>query len=691
MSPEQAKGRPADKRSDIWAFGCVVHEMLTGRRVFGGGEVEDAIANVLTTEPSWDALPAKTPVSVRRMLRRCLERDPRQRLRAIGDAQLELLDATTSSKTEHDVPASARAQGRRERLAWAVAFGLLSAVVALGAAHQFRSPPTARELHVDVNTPPTNDVASFAISPDGRAIAFVALDRGQQQLWVRSLESSALRRLAGTEGARLPFWSPDGKSLGFFVDTRLKRLDLDSGAIQTLAPVVTPGGGTWNRDGMILYVPNNGIGPIMQVAASGGEPAAIAQLNPTNIGNRQPSFLPDGRHFLFFVAGGPNPRGVYLGELGRNNPKRLLTADAPALYAAGHLLFVRDTILFAQPFDLDKGEPGGRVIHVADAVDVNSSGIVALSTSADGSIAYRSGRSEGVRALIWFDRAGNQIGGPVGSSLPAARVGIALSNPALSPDGSRLAVQHGGDIWILDVNRDVANRFTSDPGIEALPVWSPDGLRIVFDSPRQGPADLYVKRTDDSSPEQLLLATPEAKFPADWSPDGHLLLYKTVNAKTGTYDMWALPVVGAAKPFPIVRTDFDERDGQFSPDGKWLAYESNESGRPDIYVQPFPGPGVKTRISAAGGTQTRWRSDGRELFYVAPDNRLMAVRFDGSGGHVTVASPVPLFATHILASAGILRQQYVVSRDGQRFLMNTMTGEATASSISLILHWADKS
>jgi serine/threonine protein kinase/Tol biopolymer transport system component len=692
MSPEQAKGHAADKRSDVWAFGCVVFEMLTGRRAFEGEDVSETIATVLKNEPAWHRLPAATPESVRRLLHRCLQKNRKDRLRDVGDARLEIDAAHDGPQSNDRVSHRSR---RLERIVLIPALAIVTLIAAWALSRVLRPGSPASEMRVDIATPPTRDPVSLAISPDGRSIVFAATSEGRSHLWLRTLDATAVRQLPGTEDARFPFWSPDSRSVGFFAnDDKLKRIDVDGGTMETLANAPVGSGGAWNADGAVIYspVPDS---PIIRTASGGGGVPAIGAPGltrldaPRQTGHRFPQFLPDGRHFLYYVAGAPDVRGVYLGTLDEAPPRRLLDADAPAVYASRHLLFVRQSTLWAQDFDTSRLETSGVPFQVAEGIAVDTArNVAALSASAVGPIAYRTGSIAGGSHLTWYGRSGNEIG-----KISGAAVGS--FNPALSPDGRMVAmsrsVNGNTDIWLLDLGRDVLTRFTSGPVPDIYPVWSPDSQRIVYSSPTAGKPgfDLYEKNVNSTAAGTLLLKVDTVAVATDWSPDGHVLLYRRLDPKTGT-DIWALPLEGDRRAFPVVQTGFEERDAQFSPDGKWIAYQSNESGTFEVYVQPFPGPGGKTQASTGGGAQPRWQRDGRELFYIALDGQLHAapMRFAPNGANVQAGAPVRLFQTHVGAVVqGGSSQAYVVSRDGQRFLVNTVAEVSSSSPITMILNW----
>jgi Tol biopolymer transport system component len=691
MSPEQVKGKDTDRKSDIWAFGCVLYEMLTGFAPFAGETAGDVLAAVLKGEPDWNRLPANVPQGIRHLMGRCLKKDPRQRLQDIGDARIEIEEILSGVVPAGPGGAATSLTWPREWRAWTLFLLLVGLIGMITVARALRPAPETPEWRVDVDTPPATDAASLAISPDGRKVVFEANSDGSR-LWLRSLSSAAARPLQGTEGATYPFWSPDSRTIAFFADGKLKRTDIDGEYVQTLATATTGRGGTWNRDGVILFAPNNNNRPIYRIPAAGGDAVPITQLDPPRQTAHQfPQFLPDGTHFLFYVVG--ELPGVYIGQLGQAGPAgtaRLFDAEGGAVYArSGRLLFTRQGALFAQDFDLKKLVLTGEPFTVTEpaAAAQKAQLVMAVSASAAGPIVYRTA-SESDRQSAWFDRSGKliEVVNNIDNSTDL--------DPALSPDGRHLAIARtvngNKDIWLLDVARGILSRFTFDPGTEGRPVWSPDGAKIVFFSNRRGSFDLYQKAASGTGDEELLLESSTTKVPLDWSSDGRFLLYRNDDPQTGS-DLWALPLTGDRKPFPVVQTPFQDRDGQFSPDTKWVAYQCNESGRFEIYVQPFPGPGAKTQISTNGGMQVRWRRDGKELFYVSPDDRLEAVPFKPTPGgqNFEAGVPAPLFATHIGGAGQQNRQQYIVSPDGQRFLMSTVKND-TPSPITLILNWKPK-
>jgi eukaryotic-like serine/threonine-protein kinase len=685
MAPEQATGGDVDKRADIWALGCLLFEMLAGRRPFVGEGVSGTLAEVLKSEPDWTRLPGATPPAVRRLLRRCLAKDRRHRLADVADARLELEEAQAGEPGGGEQPR--RVAWRRERFAWAAACATLLLAL-IGLALRGRPAPAALETRVEITTPATREPASFALSPDGEQIAYVVAGTGRSALWLRSLGSGSSRQLAGTDGATLPFWAPSGRALGFFADDgKLKRVDLDDGAVRALARARLPRGGAWTRDDTILFAPRTG--PLYRVPAAGGEPTALTRLEASQSGHGFPQLLPDGSHFLYFAWGGPEVRGVYVAELATGNGRRMLDTNAPAAYAPqGYLLFAQGEALYAQRVDSVRRELSGTPFAVADRVAMGRNvayPVPPLSVAASGRIAYRAGGSPEQRQFVWFDTTGREM-----EAVGAPDAAPALS-ASLSPDGSRVAVHRGVDgnvdIWLLELGRGALSRFTSHPANDIHPIWSPDGRRILFASNRSGAYQLFEKAIDGPAEEKLVLPMPGAL--EDWSRDGSVAMFDTRDDRTGD-DIWALPMAGGGKPYAVVRTEFDEYGAQLSPDAKWLAYASTESGRCEVYLQPFPGPGARQPISVSGGSQLRWRPDGRALFYIGLDDQLMSVpvelpRHDGAA---RIGVPAPLFRTRV---GGALqpeqRQPYMVSPDGGRFLMNVILERAPSSPISLILNW----
>jgi Tol biopolymer transport system component len=708
MSPEQAKGRAADKRSDIWAFGCVLYEMLTGKRAFGGTNVPEMLADVIKGNPDWSVLPRSTPAAVCRLLRRCLANDPRARIGDASTARLEIDEASSPGVTLGNsamikVPAF---RWRPSSIQWTVAAVGLLAALFVGLLPYVRRAAEDRPAFRAVIPLPENTLIggtgypaatlglSIALSPNGRYVVFVATSAdGIWRLWLRSMDGGAAQLLAGTENGTRPFWSPDSRSVGFFADHKLKRIDTAVGRVLTVwdAPGEISGGGAWNADGVILFATSLvGVGPpgrIYRVPVSGGTPAPVTSTDAdaAESGDSAPIFLPDGRHFLYTHWSSTTRPSVFIGSIDGSDKALLLDRVTNVQYAQDRLLFLRGTTLVSQPFSTRRLALSGDVVPVVEGVAIDPRSRTGLfSASATGVLAYHSATEGVFSQLTWFDRAGKVIG--------------LLGGPAnyntvnLSPDGTRAAVSlrdpsGNQDIWLIDVNRNIPTRFTFDPTDEAMGIWSPDGTRIVFDSLRNGRRDLYQKPADGSGNEERIEASPISKYATSWSPDGRFLLYHSTSAtpQTGN-DIWVLPIAGDRKPFPFLQTRFDERRAQFSPDGQWVAYQSNESGQHEVYVARFPGAGGKRRVSPRGGGSPRWRRDGKELFYVDQDGNLMAAVIDSRGSVLEVGDVRPLFRTK-------MRDQnngtpYDVTADGQRFLLNALVQSTTTpTSIELVVNW----
>jgi serine/threonine protein kinase len=684
MAPEQLEGKEADSRADLWAFGLLLYEMITGRKAFEASSPASLIAAVLTQEPApIDAVQPLSPPLLNRVVERCLRKDPNERAQSAVDVGAMLRWAFEPT-TEAPRP--------RDRRSWAL---LLLGLAATMGVLFFQNPrENDLEIRVEVVTPPTSDPISMAISPDGRLLVFAASSEGKSQLWLRPLDSSTADPLPGTEDASYPFWSPDSRSIAFFGHGGLRRLDLASGMVQVLASATRGMGGAWNTDGTIVFAPLPG-GPLYRISANGGESAPATRLDPRQTSHRFPRFLPDGRHFLVYVAGDPSMAGEYVASLDELEPRRLMPADAAAIVAPGYLLFGRGETLVAQPFDAKRRELAGEPFQVADQVAFEYLGqgaVGAWSASESGVLAYRTRTQSGNRKLIWFDRSGRALEQPGDVGSPT------IANPELSPGGRLVAFNQmtsgNNDVWVLDVERGVQRRLTFNEGLDHSPLWSPDGSRLVFWSNRNGVRGLYQEDASGSGGGETIYEKLEPFLPTDWSPDGRFVLCRELNAQTG-YNLWIVPLPPKAGETPILfaNSGFQEREGKFSPDGRWVAYQSDESGRDEVYLQAFPGPGGKFQVSTEGGAQPRFRADGRELFYVDLDQKLMAVAlsFPEGGETPSLGTPVALFQTRIaggpILAPGPLRHQYAVTKDGQRFLINTVTEEAMSSPIHLIIHW----
>jgi len=692
MSPEQARGQAVDKRTDIWAFGCVFYEMLTGRPAFPGATISDTLAAILDREPDWSALPTMIAPGVCVLLRRCLQKDASRRLHDIADARIEIEDAiSTPSEKAVDLRPSSFRRYRHEHLAWTIA---VLAVAVLGMAGfavstvvSFRSlAPAPTTTRFEIPTPPTVDPASFALSSDGRQLAFVATTDGIRRLFVRSLDELTAQPLPGTEGALFPFWSPDGRAIGFFADLKLKRINLPEGPAQVLADA-NGWGAAWNADDVIVFAPNAG-GPLARVAAVGGDPVVVTPFRRGDINDCWPQFLPDGRRFLFFhVTSSPETTGVYIGSLDGGEPTRVLSAQTMALFAPPDMLLqVQQQTLVAVPFDAERGVVSGEPVPVAQGLGEEGFPPFrgAFAVASTGVLAYRTAGGERQRQLTWLDRTG-LVRGTIGPPVPGFFI-----NAELSPDGQRVAVEWivsgNDDVWLFDARTGARRRFTFHPKSDWVPVWSADGHRIFFSSDRNGADDLFEKAASGTTDEAPLLVTSEPKEAIAVSKDGRFLLYAVHPRDRLDTDLWALPLIGDRKPFPIAQTSFQESTGDVSPDGKSVAYTSNESGRVEVYTQSFPEPGGKRQISFGGGRGPRWSPDGRELFYVAPDDRLMAVPItSGVDGQLETGAAVLLFRTR-LSPYYNQKAQYSVAADG-RFLMSVVVEAPQVPPITVVLNW----
>ncbi len=692
MSPEQARGKTVDKRADIWAFGVVLYEMLTGKPLFEGETVSDTLAQVLTGEPDWEQVPAK----VRRLLKKCLEKDPKKRLRDIGDAW-ELLE-------EGEPATTARSRSRVAWVAWTMVGVFAVVAAAVGFIHFREAPPELRLVRFQIPPRGKSAIGVFNLSPDGRWLVFPSGGK----LWLRALDSLQAQPLPGTEldaslGLEDGFWSPDSQYIAFASQGKLKKISVAGGPAQTLCDVTMLIGGTWNRDGVILFGDFLGL---WRVPEAGGAPVQVIMPGIASF-PISPDFLPDGRHFLYTIIGDKaEANGVYVGLLdGRQHQagQRLLPdasnvsyapAFAPGTGAAGrsgYLLFERGGTLMAQPFDPVRLALTGAASLVADGV-ARKRDVGLFSVSNNGTLAYLPGGTATTVQLVWKDRTGKSTGtfGPPG----------VYDDFRLAPDEKRIAFetsQSGNDdVWALDSVRGTTSRLTFDPAGDNVPMWSADGLRIVWASTRGGGGvDLYIKAANGTGKEDLLvkMGTPLG-WASDWSRDGRYLLYQRPGEKTGQ-DLWIAPqlpegVSGDRKPFPYLQSEFDESEGKFSPDGRWVAYVSNESGRNEIYVQSFPLSGAKFQISTGGGAQPQWRKDGGELFYVAPDQMLMAVSVKlgrpPAEPFQAGKSPKPLFAVQSY-SVRLIGRDYAVSNDGQKFLVPSLDEAAESQPMTVVLNW----
>ncbi|MGH9717638.1 MAG: hypothetical protein ACRD4R_13055, partial [Candidatus Acidiferrales bacterium] len=681
---------------------------------FSGETVTDTLAAVIRAEPDWSQLPAATPARVRVLLQRCLQKDAKQRLQAIGDARIsleEVLSGVPEPTSLAGAAAPASAPPSRRALPWAVAACLAVALAALGwaYAHNVSAPAPAELTRFEIPVPRKVTLASddaFALSPDGRQLAFFSTGAdGVQRIWVRALDSLQAHSLPGSESTvTVPslFWSPDSRRIAFSTAGMLKTIDISNGTTETLcdtsALVV---GGSWNRDGVIIFgqYPSGGL---MRVPANGGPASQLTAPDPSREADVFPSFLPDGRHFIYLRASINRANsGVYIGSLdakpAEQSSKRLVATTYGPVYVPfsgpgfGQLMFMtQDRTLMAQPFDARRLDLTGEPVPVAEQIgSFLSSGL--FSASANGVLAYKTDVG-GVSRLTWFDQQGKVLG-------TAGEPGV-YDTISLSPNGTQAVVSRADDpldtrvetLWLVDFSRGTSTRFTFGSSSATLGAWSPHGNRIIFSSNRSGEYDLYQKLASGVTPEEVLLKSSDDKWLNSWSHDGHFLLYQSTgeSTKATKEDLWVLPLEGDKKPFLFESTGPNNDDGQFSPDGHLIAYVSNESGRDEIYVRTFSpattviaaATGGKWLISTAGGTEPRWRGDGKELYYLAPDDMLMAVDISDSP-EFRAGEPKPLFQAprHL---AYVSENHWDVTRDGKRFLF---AAQSTEAPFTVVLNW----
>jgi serine/threonine protein kinase/dipeptidyl aminopeptidase/acylaminoacyl peptidase len=694
MSPEQAAGKVVDKRSDIWSFGVVLWEMLSGTRLFDGETISHTLADVLRAPIDFANLPATTPAAIRELLERCLDRDPRKRLRDIGEARIAITKYLANPTTGTELPPiEGRIASKWPWITSAVAALAMAAAAGLALVHFRETPPAEPVLHLSVPLPKDGLPGFLSLSPDGSRLVVAMSAQGKTELWLRALDSSQLQLLPGTNDPRWPFWSADGKSIGFFEDGKLKMIPASGGPPQTLCGGTGTGAsGSWNRDGVILFS-TSGIGdPLERVNAPGG---ACTQVTKPEAGitQRFPEFLPDGKHFVYSVQGGDEAkRGLFLAAMDDPTPRRLLADNSGAIFAPsttgksnGYLLFIRGEVLMAQPFNGDTLQLAGDMFPIATDVSLNLNAGIAASVSAKGTLVYESNPGHSRFQLTWMDRSGKDLG-KIGTVQDQRAV-------ALSPDGKSVAtVRTDQGIWLDDLERGGETRFTSPELPGRPPVWSPDGKWIAFGSGN----GLYLKDAGGGLKEELLLENGNEMPPSDWSRDGRYLVYTENDAKGHGY-IWflenPLSKSGERKPVKFQATGAMETQGQLSPDGRWLAYVSNESGLGEIYVRPFPsGPG-RWKVSAgrAPGFQPRWRRDGKELFHLEQDgtlNRLMAVSIrPGPQADFQTGAPQLLFEFRAIGTVPSRNQfLYSPSPDGQRFLVNVQASDAEPT-LNVITNW----
>ena len=695
MAPEQLEGKNVDARTDIFTFGTLVYEMATGRKPFSGDSQASLIAAILRADaPRISAIEPLAPHSLDHIVDRCLAKNPDDRWQTTRDLMFELREIMRHGRDGWPSNASTRRQLRRrhERAAWVMALAATVMAAVIGVLYwQSRPPqerrtesPAAGETRSEIPAPSDTVVGAIALSPDGRRLAFVGRQGLTTRLWVRALDSVTAEPLGNTDGADYPFWSPDGRALAFFADGKLKRIEVTGGPAQTLADAPNARGGTWGRSGVIVFSPNSQT--LSRMPAAGGRVEEITALDTSRgeLSHRWPVFLPDGERFLYLSQGSVEEnRGLFLASLARTTPKFVVRTENSGVYAEpGYLLFRRDTTLMAQRFDPDAVRLQGSPVALAMPVAVNG-----LERSqfdiGSGALVYRRGTFLGQSELAWVDRAGKRIG-QIGApdDFRAVRISPDGRSVAFAIEDRRVGTP---DLWIYDVARGDASRFTFDPGTDRDPIWSPDGVKLAFRSNRRERFNIYARARNGVGSEQLLYDSTENANPHDWSANGQFVLFTRANGKTGR-DIWALPVDGARASYPVLEAPLNQDYPRFSKSGRLISYQTDDSGRNKVFVMPYPDSGDRWEISPGGGAQPIWRGDGKELFYVAPDNTIMAVDVREGDGTVDFGTPRRLFqAAIVILPARQPSWTWDVAPDGRRFLL--IVAKDDNAPVTLVTNW----
>jgi eukaryotic-like serine/threonine-protein kinase len=692
MSPEQVQGMDLDGRSDIFSLGAVFYEMLTGKRAFAGKTQLSVASAILESEPPpLNSIKPLTPVNLDHAIRRSLAKDRDDRWQTARDFSSELKwigESSGQTPISSTGVETRTTPSRRGWLPW-VLCALLGAVLLAAILLWPRGKSSSGPAYFYAQLPFT--VQSMAVSPDGHTIAAIGRQESERAktLWLYEVGSRRGRSLPDTDGADFPFWSPDGRFLAFFAQGKLKKMDVAGGPVQIICDAPSGRGGSWNKDGVIIFTPSGQLaGAIYRISANGGSLVRMTMPDPAKgeDSDRWPMFLPDQKHFLYLaanVSGKTDPDAIYVGALDSTEKKFVTKATGNAAYVApGYLVFYRDKTLFSQRFDAARSELIGEAAPIlSDIAFLPRIVHAAFAVSNDGLLVAQSGSGVSLSRLVWFDRQGNETG--------AASKPDVYSNVSLSPDGKTVALDKtdeestNADVWTYDFQRGAMRRLTFDPAIDSMPVWSPDGKRILFASSRNQIFALYLKNADGSQEEKLLDVDAHDKldrYPYDWSRDGKYILYTR-----GTDLVVAALTDSKSRTFLPGPAVF--RNAQFSPDGKWVAYASAESGKFEVYVTSFPEAHGKWQVSNTGGTQPRWRGDGKELFYLAPDGKMMAASING-GTNFDSATPTVLFQAHAREFFATSEQVvYDVTKDGQRFLINTQVKNTETHPMSVILNW----
>lgn len=698
MSPEQLEGKETDARSDVFSFGAVLYEMATAKRAFEGKTTASVIAAILKDQPApVTTLQPLAPPALEQVVKTCLAKDPEERRQTIHDVLLDL-KWIAESGSHAGVPAPVVAHRKnRERVAWGAAAFLLIVASVATIGYVLRAPKPTSVIISEISPPEGihflfgGTSGAPVLSPDGQALVFVGEDsQGRSQLWIRRLGSDTALALAGTDGARFPFWSADSRHLAYFGKGELMRIAISGGPPISVAAVPAGVGGAWGYDGTIIGTPTP-VSGLIGVSASGGMPFKVTKLNQLRqeINHVDPQFLPDGRHFLFYARSAIGEgSGTYAASLDGGEPKLIVHGDSAARYAdPGYLLFVQDGTLMARHFDSASLSVSGDATPLAEHVGVDMvRGTGLFTISNNGVLAYEPGSTTGGQArILWFDRSGKQIA-------ETGTPGV-FDNASISPSGNKLAVgltdpgTRKPDIWIFDVARGVKTRLTLSPSISVDPVWSPDGKEIAFLSNRaEGRLSLFKMNSDGTGDATPLIADDAAERDPSWSVDGRYLLFSRKESGPGSHsEIWAVPLTGERKPFVVLRGQFNLHQESISPDGKWLAYVSDESGRPEVYVAPFLRGGGKSLVSASGGNYPLWRRDGKELFYRSFDQKIISVAIVESGADLTIGKVQPLFQAN--PAAGGIGAMYDVAADGKKFVIPSQGPEQVAVPLKLVVNW----
>jgi serine/threonine protein kinase len=729
MSPEQVQGQEADHRSDIFSLGVLLYEMITGRSPFNGAHESAILYEIVNVDvPPMSSIKQGIDPSLDAIVLECLEKEPGERYQSVAEVSKELRRFKRESSRSRAsrvmtvtgafhpgsfaaAPSTPQSIGsgfigrlKNAFVIWmtiAVLFGLTT-IALIVVPDLFSRKQTKEVIRAYISGPEKFTFSNsfgggqLALSPDGRELAFVAVDSsGSTSLWVRPINSLTATMLSGTQGAAFPFWSPDNHYIGYFSNNKLKKIEKTGGPSFSICDVVTPRGASWGSDGKIV-LPTDQVTGLSVVSESGGIPASLTTLDSTRNEqtHRYPCFLPDGKHFLYFARTTASGSGsaldvICVGSVDGKTNKRLLPGISNVAYAAGHILFMRENSLMAQSFDPDALELKGDPFPIAEAVDFSTRySIASFTVSQTGVLVYLGKSAATTPELALFSPAGKKL-----RSFGQPEVFVVAK---LSSDGKTIAMDlyevtaRNADVWLYDVVRSVKTRFTFDGNVDAYPIWSPDGKNIIFSSNRKGHYDLYEKMSNGAADEQLLFASGQTKYATDWSQDGKYILFQSTNNQNSKSDIYYIPMTGDKKPVALIATEFNEMFASFSPDSRWVAYQSNESGRNEVYVRPFPGHGAKWQVSANGGTSPRWKNNGKEIFYVA-NGKLIEADVNGTGSNFVVGNVREYFdpATvgGINVGNGILKD---ISPDGQSILLSISKGMITTAPLTLVVNWDEE-